>query len=147
MLALQILAITFTLALIGFVVFTIRRSLLNARYALIWLAASVILLVVSIFRPMLDWVALSLGVAYPPSLLFLVAFVFLLMIVLHYSLVISSHRDSIRRLGQAVARLEREIEVMNMQEGGNGKSSPLKSNSRSSDSQTKQRESAVSEAK
>jgi hypothetical protein len=123
-LALQILAITFTLALIGFVVFAIRRSLLNARYALVWLAAGVVLLVLSVFRPMLDWVALTLGVAYPPSLLFLVAFIFLLIIVLHYSLVISSHRDSIRRLGQAVAQLEQEIRDLRRQEDQNTASSP-----------------------
>jgi hypothetical protein len=34
---------------------------------------------------------------------------FLLAIVLHYSLVISSHRDSIRRLTQMVALLERSL--------------------------------------
>ena len=117
MLTLQILAIAFCLALIGFIIVTIRRSWLNARYALVWLAASVLLLVLSLFRPMLDSIALAVGVTYPPSLLFLIAFIFLLLIVLHYSLVISSHRDSIRRLGQAVARLERELHALTMQEG------------------------------
>ena len=116
MLALQIIAVLFTLSLMGFVILAIRRSWLNTRYALVWLAASIILLVLSIFRPLLDRFALALGVAYPPSLLFLVAFIFLLIIVLHYSLVISSHRDSIRRLGQAVARLEREIHELTTQE-------------------------------
>jgi len=107
---LQASAILFDLLLIGVVVETIRRGLLNARYAVLWLGAALVLLVFSVFRPLLDWIALSLGVAYPPSLLFLIAFVFLLLIVLHYSLVISSHRDSIRQIGQAVARLERNLE-------------------------------------
>ena len=128
MLTLQVIATAFCLALIGFVVFTIRRSLLNTRYALTWLAASIVLLVLSLFRPVLDWIALALGVAYPPSLLFLVAFIFLLLIVLHYSLVISSHRDSIRRLGQAVARLERELQDSTMKED-DPKHTPIPSSS------------------
>jgi hypothetical protein len=107
---LQILAVTFSFILIGFVIEAIRRNRLNERYAILWLGAGTVLLVLSIHLPLLDWVALSLGVSYPPSLLFLVAFIFLLGIVLHYSLVISSHRDSIRRLVQAVALLERALE-------------------------------------
>lgn len=109
---LHVLAVVFDLVLIGFVIETTRRNLLNARYAVLWLGASFVLLTLSVFRPLLDRIALALGVAYPPSLLFLLAFVFLLLIVLHYSLVISSHRDSIRRLGQAVARLERHLEEL-----------------------------------
>jgi hypothetical protein len=107
---LQVLAVAFSLLLIGFVVEAIRRHRLNERYAILWLGAGGVLLALSLHRPLLDWIALSLGVSYPPSLLFLVAFIFLLGIVLHYSLVISSHRDSIRRLVQAVALLERALE-------------------------------------
>jgi hypothetical protein len=116
---LQILAVAFNLVLIGIVLEAIRRDLLNARYAVLWLGAGFVLLVLSLHRPFLDWIALRLGVAYPPSFLFLVAFVFLLVIVLHYSLVISSHRDSIRRLGQAVARLEQILEQI---QGGKSES-------------------------
>ncbi len=107
---LQVLAVTASSTLLVFVVEAVRRSKLNSRYAILWLGAGVVLLGLSIYRPLLDWVARALGVSYPPSLLFLVAFLFLLSIVLHYSLVISSHRDSIRRLGQAVALLERALE-------------------------------------
>ena len=107
---LQALAVAFSLLLIGFVIEAIRRHRLNERYAILWLGAGAALLTLSMYRPLLDWVALTLGVSYPPSLLFLVAFIFLLGIVLHYSLVISSHRDSIRRLVQAVALLERALE-------------------------------------
>ena len=107
---LQVLAVAFSALLIGFVVEAIRRHRLNERYAILWLGAGAVLFALSVHRPSLDRIALGLGVTYPPSLLFLVAFIFLLGIVLHYSLVISSHRDSIRRLVQAVALLERALE-------------------------------------
>ena len=110
MYVLQIVAVAVSLGLMIFVVEAMRRNRLNARYSILWLGAGVVLLSLSLYRPLLDWIALGLGVSYPPSLLFLVAFLFLLVIVLHYSLVISSHRDSIRRLAQSVALLERALE-------------------------------------
>ncbi|MFQ5666429.1 MAG: DUF2304 domain-containing protein [Candidatus Binatia bacterium] len=107
---LRVLAVAFSLTLIAFIVEAIRRNRLNERYAILWLGAGAALLGLSLYRPLLDWIAVRLGVSYPPSLLFLVAFVFLLGIVLHYSLVLSSHRDSIRRLAQSVALLERALQ-------------------------------------
>jgi hypothetical protein len=107
---LDVVAITASLMIVLFVVEAIRRSNLNARYAILWLGAGGALLLFSAYRPLLDWSARLLGVAYPPSLLFGIAFLFALLILLHYSLVISSHRDSIRRLAQTVALLERALE-------------------------------------
>ena len=107
---LDIVAITASLVLVLFVVEAIRRSHLNARYAILWLGAGAVLLLFSLYRPLLDWSAELLGISYPPSLLFGLAFLFLLVIVLHYSLVISSHRNSIRQLAQTVALLERALE-------------------------------------
>jgi hypothetical protein len=106
---LDLLAITASIILVLFVVEAIRRSSLNARYAILWLGAGGVLLLFSLYRPLLDWTARLLGVSYPPSLLFGLAFFFLAMITLHFSLVISSHRDSIRRLAQTVALLERRL--------------------------------------
>jgi hypothetical protein len=107
---LDFVAITASVMLVIFVIEAIRRSHLNARYAVLWLGAGGALLLFSLYRPLLHWSARLLGISYPPSLLFGVAFVFLLAIMLHYSLVISSHRDSIRRLAQTIALLERALE-------------------------------------
>ncbi len=106
---LEAVGLSMGLLLMAFVIGTMRRSSLNARYAVLWLGAGTVLLSLSVYRPLLDYIATAIGIKYPPSLLFLVAFVFLLFIVLHYSLVLSSHRDSIRRLAQSVALLEEEL--------------------------------------
>jgi hypothetical protein len=107
---LSVLSVLFCLGLIAFIVEAIRRNRLKERYAILWLSASTALLVLALNRRLLDALAIAFGVRYGTSLLFLVAFLFLLVIVLHYSLVISSHRDSIRRLAQSVALLERALE-------------------------------------
>ena len=63
---LDIVAITASVVLVVFVVEAIRRTSLNARYAILWLGAGGVLLLFSLYRPLLDWAAKLLGVSYPP---------------------------------------------------------------------------------
>lgn len=118
---LQAIGIAVSVGLLAFVLEAVRRNRLKERYALLWLAAGTALLVLSIYRPLLDRIALALGISYPPSLLFVVAFVFLFFIVLHYSLVLSAQRDAIREIAQALARLERRVEEIAAQADSAGK--------------------------
>jgi hypothetical protein len=106
----QWLVLIFVLLLLVFVVEAVRRSRLKERYALLWLGAAGGILVLTAWRSLLDRLALFLGVLYGPSLLFLVALLFLLVILLHFSLVISEHRDKTRRLTQQLALLTYEVE-------------------------------------
>jgi hypothetical protein len=68
------------------VVELIRRGRLKERYSLLWLCASALLLVLSLSREVLEYLSHAMGIYYPPSLLFLLAFLFLLLITLHFSL-------------------------------------------------------------
>jgi hypothetical protein len=106
MLAIQIFAIIFSVGLVAGIVDLIRRGMLKEQYALLWLISAAILLVLAVWRGLLDKIALTFGVAYPPSLLFLVAFLFLLLIVLHFSVIISEFSEKNKRLSQEVAILK-----------------------------------------
>ncbi len=87
----------------------IRRGRLKERYSLLWLFASGVLLVLSSSRTMLEFVSRKLGIFYAPSFLFLLAFLFLLLITLHFSVVISGLSDRNRRLTQEIALLRQEM--------------------------------------
>ena len=102
----QVFAIIFSLGILVGVVDLIRRGMLKEQYALLWLASAIVLLVLSMWRGLLDTIALAVGVAYPPALLFFVAFLFLLLIVLHFSVIISSFSEKNKRLSQEVAILK-----------------------------------------
>ena len=117
----QWLVVVFVLLLLAFVVEAIRRGRLKERYALLWLSAGGVMLLLAAWRSLLDRIAVFLGVLYGPSLLFLVALLFLLAILLHFSLVISEHRDKMRRLTQHLALLTDEVERLREQ---NVRSSP-----------------------
>jgi hypothetical protein len=87
----------------------IRRGRLKERYALLWLFAGIILLVFSLSRGLLEYVASLVGIYYPPSLLFLLAFLFLLLITLHFSSVISELSEKNKQLAQELALLRQEM--------------------------------------
>jgi hypothetical protein len=91
----------------------IRGRRLKERYALLWLATGVILLVLSAWRGGLNTVAGWLGVTtYPPAVLFAVATLFILLVLLHYSTVISRLTDENVDLAQRVALLEERMRVV-----------------------------------
>jgi hypothetical protein len=87
----------------------IRRGRLKEKYALLWLFASAILLVLSVSRGLLEYVSFLVGIYYPPSFLFLLAFLFLLLITLHFSSVISGLSEKNKQLAQELALLRQEI--------------------------------------
>lgn len=111
--SIQIVAIIISLAIFVGVVDLIRRGLLKEQYAILWLASAVVLLILSVWRGLLDTIAQALGVAYPPSLLFMVAFLFLLLIVLHFSVIISDFSEKNKRISQEVSLLKTMFEQHN----------------------------------
>jgi hypothetical protein len=108
----KIIAITVNGLIFFTVIELIRRNHLKERYSLIWLAASIVLMVFSSWRGLLHFIALKLGIYYPPSFLFLLAIVFLLVLLLHFSTVISSQSDRNKRLAQEIGILRSRIDRM-----------------------------------
>lgn len=105
----QIVVILGSVVLFGVVIDFIRRGLLKEKYSLLWLALCLVVAVLAIYRRLLDVIALELGVSYAPSLLFLVAFLFVLLILLHFSVVISILHEKNKSLAQEIALLHRMI--------------------------------------
>ena len=114
---LKILAIAGSGAVMIVVVELIRQGRLKERYSLLWLLAGGVLLVLSSSRGLLEMVSRLLGIYYPPSLLFLLAFLFLLLITLHFSVVISGLTEKNRQLAQEIALLRQEMREAIQQEG------------------------------
>ncbi len=108
----QILAIIVSVVLFLVVIDLIRRGRLKERYSIVWLAASAVIFLLSIWRGLLEGISLWLGVFYPPSLLFLIAFFFLLLIVLHFSVVLSRIYNENKRLAQEIGLLRTEIKEL-----------------------------------
>jgi hypothetical protein len=88
----------------------IRGRRLKERYALLWLVTGAVLLVLSAWRGGLNTMAGWLGVeTYPPAILFAIAILFVILVLLHYSTVLSSLTDQNVTLAQRVALLEQRL--------------------------------------
>jgi len=88
----------------------IRSRRLQERYALLWLATGVVLVALSAWRGGLNTIARWFGVStYPPAVLFAVGLLFVILVLLHYSTVISKLSEQNTILAQRLALLESRI--------------------------------------
>ncbi len=105
----QILTVCVAGLLLVGVLELVRRRRLLERYALVWLLSSLVLLGLSIWRSALDKIAEQIGVSYPPNALFIVAFGFVLWMLLHFSVAVSRLSDQSKILAQRLALLEERM--------------------------------------
>ena len=71
--------------------------------------SAVVLLGLSVWGGLLEVLASLMGVAYPPNALFLVAFGFVMVLLLHFSLAVSRLTDQSKVLAQRLALLEERL--------------------------------------
>jgi Uncharacterized conserved protein (DUF2304) len=102
-----------SLLLLLIVLELIRGRRLKERYALLWLATGLVLLVLSLWRGGLNTIAGWLGVSgYPPAILFAAAIMFVIAVLLHYSTVLSKLTDDNVLLAQEVALLRARVDAV-----------------------------------
>ena len=107
----SIAATVIAVALLLVVFELIRSRRLRERYALLWLATGLVLVALSAWRGGLNTIAGWFGVrGYPPAVLFAVGLLFVIVVLLHYSTVISRLADQNTTLAQRLALLESRID-------------------------------------
>ena len=99
MFALLVFAVVFEL---------VRRRYLRERYALLWLGAALALLVLAALDAVCSRTIshTQSGIKTPSNAFFVIAFAFLLLLLLHFSAVVSRLSDETRVLAQRLALLE-----------------------------------------
>jgi hypothetical protein len=111
-LGVSIAAAIASLVLLVAVLELVRRRRLREKYALLWILTAIVLLVLSVWRGAVTSIATALGVSYGPTVLFAVGALFVLVVLLHYSTVISALTDRTVVLAQKVASLEQRIDEL-----------------------------------
>ncbi len=109
-LAVSIAAAVASIVLVLVVLELIRSRRLRERYALLWLLTGVVLLALSLWRSGPNTIAGWLGIQTTPvAVLFAVGALFVLLVLLHYSTVISALHDQNTILAQRLALLEQRL--------------------------------------
>ena len=111
-LGVSIAATIASLVLLFGVLELVRRRRLREKYALLWILTAIVLLILSVWRGAVSGIATALGVSYGPTVLFAVGALFILVVLLHYSTVISALTDRTVTLAQKIASLEQRIDEL-----------------------------------
>lgn len=105
-----LVSLSLSIGIFACVIWLIRERRLREKYALLWLITSVFIVLLAASRRILEFTALSIGIYYPPALLFLVGILFLLLVNIGHSVSLSRLSESNRLLAQEIALLRRQLE-------------------------------------
>lgn len=96
----------FSLLLAGLVLASVRRAHIRVEYSVSWLAASLVLFILSRWRTLQDWIAAAVGVQDASLALLMAGGAVFLVVLYRFSLIISRLKDSNIALTQRIAILE-----------------------------------------
>ncbi|MFQ5601721.1 MAG: DUF2304 family protein [bacterium] len=106
----KLIIIVLSFSLFLFVLNLIRKRKLKIEHSVLWLFVSLAILVASIWQNLADQVALFLGIEYPPALFLSIAIFFSLVILMHFSIELSTLKDQNKALTQELAIYKNLIE-------------------------------------
>lgn len=101
-----VLSVGASAVLLLYILEMVRRRRLREEYSILWLAGSVVILILSLKKGWLDWASRAVGIYYPPSFLFLVGMLFILLILIHFSVTISKLYQMNKKIAQDLALLK-----------------------------------------
>lgn len=87
----------------------VRRKKFREELSLVWLLIGVLFILSSFADLIIDPVAKALGINYPPVLVFMVVFFFLVLAILYFSIVVSDLKSKNKELSQKIALMEYKI--------------------------------------
>lgn len=106
----QFISIVISLSMFLFVFNLVRKRKLKTEYSLIWLIVSIVFIVFSLWKDGIDWLAGVMGIAYAPSVLFLLLLFGIIMLLIEFSLIISKQAEKIKILAQEIGLIKHELE-------------------------------------
>lgn len=106
----RIVSLVLATGIFAFIIWLVRERRLREKYAILWLSTSALIILLTISRKALEVVALSIGIYYPPSLLFLVGVLFLMLVAIGHSVTLSRLSESNHNLAQEIALLRKQLE-------------------------------------
>ena len=102
------------------ILYLVRRDHLYIRQGVFWIAVAFFSLLLALWPFLIDTLGSLLGIAYPPTLLFLGAIIVLIVKALFGDIALTQLKRDLRRLNQRIALLEAE-EPAATQEGSDAK--------------------------
>lgn len=100
LLKVRIVAIIFSIGMLLVILGLIRKRRLDVNYSLIWLLAGIFILACSFSQRLMYFLAHLLNIKSPVNLFYLIIMVFIIAILLHFSIIITRMTKQITKLAQ-----------------------------------------------
>ena len=88
----------------------IRRGKLREEYSWLWILTGCVIIALTIWHELLEWITKFIGVISPVSALFFLSIIFLMMVCIQFSERISKLTKQVKNLTQELTILSAEIE-------------------------------------
>ena len=105
----QIYSFLVGLFMFGIVIWFVRNGKLREEYSILWFLTALIFMALAVWRDSLNIISKFLGIYYVPSALFLIGMFFLVIILLHFSTVLTKLSNQNKELAQKVGLLEEKL--------------------------------------
>ena len=105
----RVFFIIIAIILIMYMYHNVKKTMLSQEESLLWIIGAFFILILSIWPNIVIWLADIVGIAYPPSFLFLITSVFLVVFLFRNSQQISVLKEKNKELIQDLALLEKRL--------------------------------------
>jgi hypothetical protein len=105
----RMVALIVSVGMLLLIIELVRRRKLREEYSWLWLLTVSTILLLTVWFDLLKWITSLIGAMIPSSTIFMLAFLFLIFISLHFSVVISKLTNRNIELAQRYALLELEL--------------------------------------
>lgn len=106
---LQVFFIIAIVAYLSLIIHLLKKKKLNLKYTLLWLIAALVLLVVTIFPRTVYFISSLIGIGTPINSAVVLAGMFVFIILIVLTSIVSDLTQTVRILTQKIALLEKEI--------------------------------------
>jgi len=106
---LQIFLIICLLVFLSLIFMFIAKKRLSLKYALVWIISGVLMLLATVFPQTVDVVGAFIGIEAPVNTIFLFSGMFMMLILMTLTFIVSHMNNRIYRMAQSIALLEKRV--------------------------------------
>ncbi|MCD6166077.1 DUF2304 family protein [bacterium] len=117
-LRLQLFAILISLILLMGIIVLIRKGKLKQGYSILWFAIGIGFLIISIWSNLLRFISRLVDVEYEPATLFAVLLIGMILVMIHFTVIVSGFDQKNKTLAQFIGLLMWEIKRLKEENEG-----------------------------
>jgi len=101
---------------LGIIIYLLKKKKLNLKYTLLWLFSALAMLIVTVFPQIINLIANVVGIVAPANLVFVIEGMFVLLILLSLTAIVSHLTNRVYCLTQKLALVEKRVRELEKKE-------------------------------